>query len=58
MNARSFSRHAVCLASPSPAATGVDPDKVARGKYLVTVAGCNDCHTPWKMGPNGPRART
>ena len=21
-------------------------DKVARGKYLVTVMGCNDCHTP------------
>jgi hypothetical protein len=36
------------------AATGADPDKVARGKYLVTVAGCNDCHTPWKMGANGP----
>jgi mono/diheme cytochrome c family protein len=29
-------------------------DKVARGKYLVTTTGCNDCHTPWKMGPNGP----
>jgi len=29
-------------------------DLVARGKYLVTVGGCNDCHTPWKMGPNGP----
>ncbi|WP_242344431.1 c-type cytochrome [Anaeromyxobacter terrae] len=27
---------------------------VARGKYLVTVAGCNDCHTPWKPGKNGP----
>jgi len=25
-----------------------------RGKYLVTVAGCNDCHTPWTMGPAGP----
>lgn len=25
-----------------------------RGKYLVTVAGCNDCHTPWKMGEHGP----
>jgi len=21
-------------------------DSVARGKYLVTIAGCNDCHTP------------
>ena len=30
------------------------PEKVARGKYLVTIAGCNDCHTPWKPGPNGP----
>ncbi|MCK6430807.1 MAG: diheme cytochrome c-553, partial [Burkholderiaceae bacterium] len=29
-------------------------DKVARGKYLVTTSGCNDCHTPWTMGPNGP----
>ena len=27
---------------------------VERGKYLVTVAGCNDCHTPWTMGPDGP----
>jgi len=26
-----------------------------RGKYLVTaVAGCGDCHTPWKMGQQGP----
>ena len=29
-------------------------EKLARGKYLVTVAGCNDCHTPWVMGPKGP----
>jgi mono/diheme cytochrome c family protein len=27
---------------------------VDRGKYLVTTGGCNDCHTPWKLGPNGP----
>ena len=24
-------------------------ERVARGKYLVTVALCNDCHTPWKL---------
>lgn len=43
---------ALCtLALPVTAAT---PEEVARGKYLVTVAGCNDCHTPWQMGPNGP----
>ena len=27
--------------------------QVARGKYLVMVGGCNDCHTPWKPGPDG-----
>jgi hypothetical protein len=27
---------------------------VQRGEYLVTIGGCNDCHTPWKDGPNGP----
>ncbi len=27
---------------------------VARGKYLVATSACNDCHTPKKMGPNGP----
>ncbi len=35
-------------------APAVSADKVARGRYLVTVAGCNDCHTPWKMGAAGP----
>ena len=28
--------------------------KVARGAYLVQIGGCNDCHTPFKLGPNGP----
>jgi hypothetical protein len=28
--------------------------RVARGAYLVKIMGCNDCHTPWKMGANGP----
>jgi hypothetical protein len=29
-------------------------DRVARGKYLVDSIGCDDCHTPKRMGPNGP----
>jgi cytochrome c553 len=33
---------------------GAHADKISRGKYLVTIAGCNDCHTPLKMGPAGP----
>ena len=27
---------------------------IERGQYLVTAAGCNDCHTPKRMTPNGP----
>src|SRR5262245_54921281 len=28
--------------------------QVERGAYLVKIMGCNDCHTPFKLGPNGP----
>jgi mono/diheme cytochrome c family protein len=28
--------------------------KVARGRHLVNTSGCHDCHTPWKVGPQGP----
>ena len=31
-----------------------DPALVERGKYLVTIGSCHDCHTPFKMGANGP----
>lgn len=34
--------------------TAVHTAKVQRGEYLVKIMGCNDCHTPWKMGPQGP----
>jgi mono/diheme cytochrome c family protein len=38
------------------AAQGRGPakDQVEKGKHLVMMMGCNDCHTPLKMGPNGP----
>lgn len=29
-------------------------NQVKWGEHLVKVGGCNDCHTPKKMGPNGP----
>ncbi len=32
--------------------------RVARGEYLVQTAGCDDCHSPKKMGPNGPELIT
>jgi hypothetical protein len=31
---------------------------VARGEYLVNAIGCDDCHSPKKMGPNGPEIIT
>lgn len=29
-------------------------DTINHGEYLVKIMGCNDCHSPKKMGPNGP----
>ena len=40
-----------CQKAPQQAAA---PSPVERGKYLVTAMGCNDCHTPWKLGEKGP----
>lgn len=37
---------------PNPAKA--KQEQLARGEYLVTIGGCNDCHTPWIMGPKGP----
>jgi mono/diheme cytochrome c family protein len=37
------------LAGAQPVRQGTDP--VSRGKYLTTIAGCIDCHTP--LGPDG-----
>jgi mono/diheme cytochrome c family protein len=59
--ALAFALTAVCLAcatpegsneSAAPPAQPVDPAK--RGEYLVNTMGCHDCHTPMKLGPNGP----
>ena len=32
------------------------PSQVDRGKMLVIGGACHDCHTPKKIGPNGPEA--
>jgi mono/diheme cytochrome c family protein len=37
-----------------PATATSGEDIVKRGEYLVTIMGCHDCHSPKKMGPNGP----
>lgn len=28
--------------------------QIERGRYLVTITACNDCHTPFELGPDGP----
>ncbi len=34
--------------------TLLDKDLAIKGKYLVNIMGCHDCHSPKKMGPMGP----
>jgi mono/diheme cytochrome c family protein len=40
--------------SKASAKVAAQPSHVARGKYLVTIMGCNDCHTPLAMTARGP----
>jgi mono/diheme cytochrome c family protein len=40
--------------SPVPVADEDLAAMVERGHYLVRTSGCHDCHTPWKLGSNGP----
>jgi hypothetical protein len=41
--------------SQAPAAAPA-MSQVDRGKMLIIGGGCHDCHTPKKLGPNGPEA--
>jgi mono/diheme cytochrome c family protein len=43
----------VALAAGPPALKS-SPEQIERGRYLVTVGGCNDCHSPKLMSPKGP----
>jgi hypothetical protein len=37
-----------------PAITEISKDSlIKRGEYLVSAVGCDDCHSPKKIGPNG-----
>ncbi|HWV36937.1 MAG TPA: diheme cytochrome c-553 [Vulgatibacter sp.] len=37
--------------APAPAPRSADPAAIQRGHYLVTIGGCEDCHTPKKFDP-------
>ena len=45
------SAHPSAQVAPSASAGA---SRLAQGEYLVKTGGCHDCHTPWKMGDNGP----
>jgi cytochrome c553 len=48
---------AACQDSAASEEKGIAMTKkemVKRGGYLVNTIGCDDCHSPKRMGPNGP----
>ena len=55
-----FSKRATASSPAAPAAAQpVKPAAneaalIALGEHLVKTAGCHDCHTPLRLGPNGP----
>lgn len=40
--------------NPTAEEKSVQEDIVKQGKHLVEIMGCNDCHSPKKVGPKGP----
>lgn len=42
------------VAQPATEAAPTQADLVKRGEYLIQTMGCNDCHTPKMMTPQGP----
>jgi hypothetical protein len=38
--------------TPAAGMPGSRAERVARGAYLVHAMGCNDCPTPYTLGPN------
>jgi mono/diheme cytochrome c family protein len=42
------------LATAAADGASAPTDAVQRGEYIVKGMGCNDCHTPYKEGANGP----
>jgi mono/diheme cytochrome c family protein len=44
----------IAASAPTAASAAADRARVDRGRYLVDIMACSDCHTPMKMGPRGP----
>ncbi len=47
IKARVFGALAIALCCVAPATA--DEAQIARGRYIVSIAGCSDCHTPGGM---------
>jgi mono/diheme cytochrome c family protein len=45
---------AVAMLTLFAATAGAADNKVKRGEYVVLTHGCHDCHTPLRMGAQGP----
>lgn len=45
---------AVSRSDVGGSASVTDKTRLERGAYIVRSFGCNDCHTPWIVGPRGP----
>lgn len=43
-----------CACHRKPTSSPTQTNLIQRGKYLVTVIGCGDCHSPKIMTPAGP----
>lgn len=41
-------------AESKPVAETTEEELVKNGEHLVQIMGCNDCHSPKRMGPKGP----
>ena len=42
---------AACSTRPVAPPPGTAADRLARGRLLVSIGGCNDCHTPMRFDP-------
>lgn len=50
----SFCKQENAQTPPETKAAATQTDLVKRGEYLVTIGGCNDCHSPKIMTAQGP----
>jgi hypothetical protein len=51
---RSTAAFLALMLSALPALAADLSPQARRGEFVVQTGGCNDCHTPFRLGPNGP----